>query len=43
MQGFGQDAYVTVTGISSCTDIGGGTIIRRLLPRTTDDIVVIGG
>ena len=33
---------VSVTGISSCLDIGGGTIIRRLLPRTTQDIVVIG-
>jgi hypothetical protein len=33
---------VSVTGISSCLDIGNGTIIRRLLPRTMEDIVVIG-
>ena len=38
--GFGRDAYVVVTGISSCIKSGGGTL-RRLLPRSADDISVV--
>lgn len=38
-----QGAYALVTGVSSCAEIAGGTVIRRLLPRTAGDITIIQG
>jgi len=39
--GFGNDAYVTASGISSCTKLAGNVLVRTVLARTTSDVTVI--
>jgi len=38
--GFGLDAYVMATGISSCAKLPDGTIVRAILGRASSDIAV---